>query len=272
MAYIDPSKKSDKPMWEPPEEVTPADIDFALQQLDATLEAITNGKDPKDVVDPGFYNYILGRHGSGTDDDEDFDGFDPMEVCGTFDTLGSVLRHAAIEGMDVPHFAPETKTVLQEWDGDMIAWFRDECDPEQMDFAFLFPAIKDITVDDDSSISIAFADGTEVSATAQGDDKFSIEYGITICLFKRILMTGTNSEGGSLFNKLVDHAVKFYETKLKNAEKAEADAKDLAERIAAKRAKRQAKAEAKEAEEREREIEIHKEAYLRAMRELRGNQ
>lgn len=80
----------------------------------------------------------------------------------------------------------------------------------------------------------------------------------------------TNGNGSSAYNKLIKHCIKLYENNRKAEEKAKAGeqaAKDrekkLADRAKAKKIKRANK-------NREREIEIQKEAYLRAMREFGG--
>lgn len=86
-----------------------------------------------------------------------------------------------------------------------------------------------------------------------------------------MLSAKTEGNGTSAYNKLIRHCVKVYEKNRKAEKKAKADEqekkdneKKAAEKVRAKKIKRAN-------EKREREIEIQKEAYLRAMREFGGN-
>lgn len=91
-----------------------------------------------------------------------------------------------------------------------------------------------------------------------------MEQAIAICIGKKIM------GGSGAYNNAIKRGLKVYEDKItkKALDKAEQ------ERIANKRAKRIAykkrKAAEKEKEERERQIEIQKEAYIRAMSEMRN--
>lgn len=100
-------------------------------------------------------------------------------------------------------------------------------------------------------------------------DIFSLESAISICISKKIM------GGSSSYNNAVKHGMKVYENKLKKkaAEKAEQERieKKHAKRLAYKKrraAKRAAEEHQRKAKEREEQIEIQKEAYLRAMKEL----
>lgn len=132
----------------------------------------------------------------------------------------------------------------------------------------LISAIEDIQVFNDRVVMVKFVDGTTEKAVLDDSDTFSIEQGISICITKKILSALTKGNGGSVYNKLVEYGLKAYEeikerkyeSAKENAEK-NAKAKRNAERAKKKRAKKAAK-------KREYDIEIQKEAYLRAMREL----
>lgn len=135
----------------------------------------------------------------------------------------------------------------------------------------LMSAIEDVQVLNDRVIMVKFSDGTTEKAVLDESDTFSVEQGIAICLTKKLLSTLTRGNGGSVYNKLVEYGVKTYEAI--EAHKAEV-AKEKTEKIAkAKRdaEKAQRKKERKAAEQREADIEIQKEAYLRAMRELNAD-
>jgi len=133
----------------------------------------------------------------------------------------------------------------------------------------VMPKIIDVEVINDCVVNVYFADGTMEKAVTCEGDTFALDDGIAICVAKKLLSmrTGNYSTGSSLFNKIVRHGVRFYETKMTELDKkAEAEAAHTA-KIAKLMAKKKAKRERREAMERERQIEIQKEAYLRAMRE-----
>lgn len=113
-------------------------------------------------------------------------------------------------------------------------------------------------------VEVTFADGTKEKSVCREPDVFSLESSISICISKKI-MGGTGA-----YNKAVKRGVKVYDDKLKKvaAEKAEQ------ERIAKRRAKRLAykerRAAKREQAEKERQIEIQKEAYIRAMKHMQN--
>lgn len=135
----------------------------------------------------------------------------------------------------------------------------------------LMSAIEDVQVLNDKVVMVKFTDGITEKAVINKDDTFSVEQGIAICLTKKLLSTLTGGNGSSVYNKLIEHGVKTYnaieaqkaETAKKNTENA-VNAKHYAEREKRKKERRAAK-------QREADIEIQKEAYLRAMRELNAD-
>ncbi len=109
-----------------------------------------------------------------------------------------------------------------------------------------------------------FKDGTVTTAVAQEGDEFNKEVGMMVCIMKYIFKgKGYNN----MFRKWIKNADKREATKAQEIKKQE-EAKAIKERQAAKEAKRRAdRAE----RAREREIEIQKEAYVRAMREVQSD-
>lgn len=137
---------------------------------------------------------------------------------------------------------------------------------------FPYYEIKDVNIIvPDKVVEVTFADGTKEKSVCQKPDTFSLESAISICISKKIM------GGSGAYNNAVKRGMKVYEEKLNKeaAEKAEQEriekkrTKRLAykERRAAKRAEEEAKRKAQEKEE---QIEIQKEAYLRAMDIIRS--
>jgi len=121
----------------------------------------------------------------------------------------------------------------------------------------------------DKVVEVTFADQTKEKAVCREPDVFSLEQAIAICISKKVM------GGSSKYNKAVKAGMKVYENKLKK----EADEKEEKRRKAAKRIKRKiekghrllklADEETKRLQaEREEMIEIQKETYVRAMKEI----
>ena len=110
---------------------------------------------------------------------------------------------------------------------------------------------------------MTFTDGTVITATARHGDEFNEEIGIMHCLLKRYFK-------GSGYNTLIRRLIK--DTHKREAE--EFLAKEEERKAKEAEIKAQEKAREKKqkrlAREREEQIEIQKEAYLRAMREYKG--
>lgn len=144
----------------------------------------------------------------------------------------------------------------------------DEILVDQGLFMPLIPVFKDVRVVDNGGIKITFVDfddGTYEKAVCQGGDVYSLEQGICICVFKKLLSYMTGGNGTYLYNRLIKEALKVMKNNQKVAQKAkdESAAEELRQKKAAeKRKKRLAKIAAKKREE---QIEIQTEAYLRAM-------
>lgn len=117
-------------------------------------------------------------------------------------------------------------------------------------------------------VVVYFADGTNEKAVLDESDVYSLEQGISICITKKLLGRNT-PHGGSIYNKIIKRALEvMQENEKKRAAQAQAIAaeeKRVNKQIAKKKA-RKAKLAAMEAE---RQIEIQKEAYIRAIKALR---
>lgn len=138
----------------------------------------------------------------------------------------------------------------------------------------IMPNVVDVTVLNNRVVVVSFADSTETKAVLSEDDTFSIEQGIAICMMKKLIQTVFGNNCASVYNKLVEIGMNVYDNKLADIEKKKKAEAEEAERSAKRYAKAQRR-KAKRAErikaaqdaEREVQIEIQKEAYLRAMRE-----
>jgi len=99
--------------------------------------------------------------------------------------------------------------------------------------SYLLPEIKDVKIikrdEKDIGVIITFSDDSIEKAVVTGDDTFNLEYGITICLFKRMLadLYTVNGHETGVYNKLVEHVLK--EMKKKDKERKEAEEKAKAE-------------------------------------------
>lgn len=107
-------------------------------------------------------------------------------------------------------------------------------------------------------VEVTFANGDKQKAVCQEPDVFSLEQAISICLTKHLL------GGTSVYNKAIKDGMKVYEKKLTKNKVAKAEE----ERIAKRRAKKAAYMKRKAEKKREEQIEIQKEAYVRALREV----
>ena len=66
----------------------------------------------------------------------------------------------------------------------------------------LIPCVTDVRSYNDRVVVVTFSDGTEEKAVLHPDDTFSLETGVSICLAKKLV------GGGSVWNKMVAHAMK----------------------------------------------------------------
>lgn len=157
-----------------------------------------------------------------------------------------------------PEVSEETKTELAIKNGKIYVknYEKGFFQSEKM----LIPDIKDIKAYNDTTVVVIFADDTKTVAVLDSKDEFNLEQGISICLTKKLL--GDN--GSSIYNKLINRAFevkKHNEDAIAQAEKKKADEK-------AKREEARKRLQQVHRRKREEAIEIQKEAYIRAMKEM----
>lgn len=109
-------------------------------------------------------------------------------------------------------------------------------------------------------VEVTFLGGDKQKAVCQESDEFSLEQAISICITKHLL------GGTGAYNKAVKNGIKVYEEN----QRAEWRAKAEEERIAKRRAKKAAYMKRRAEKRREEQIEIQKEAYVRALREVKA--
>ena len=107
-------------------------------------------------------------------------------------------------------------------------------------------------------VKVVFCDGTVEKVVCHEGDTFSLEMAITICMAKKLY------GGTAAYNKAVRDGMKIYKERLEWKQKAKEDQ----DRIAKKKQKRKEYLARREARRRDEQIEIQKEAYIRAMKEL----
>ena len=168
------------------------------------------------------------------------------------------LKEAVDKLTKTPEVAIETTTKLDVSNGKIkVKHYKDGFfDTER----FIISDIKDVKVHG-NTVVVMFADNTKTVAVLDSEDKFSLEQGISICITKKLL----GRDGHAIYNKLINRAFKVKEQNEKVAE----DAKKAKE--AEKRRKELALARHKKklAKKRETTIEMHKEAYIRAMKQFK---
>lgn len=132
--------------------------------------------------------------------------------------------------------------------------------------------IKKHESEDGAAIVVKFTDGTVVSAVVRGSDEYSFETGLAICMAKKLICDKVGFADGekyatNLYNKLIEHAIKFYNKQEKDKlieDKKKKEHNEFLIRLAEKKRKKKEK-------RREEEIEIQKEAYIRALKEVNAN-
>ena len=155
-----------------------------------------------------------------------------------------------------PDVDPEVKSTLDKQGNKLRATFyKDGFKTSTKD---LIPDIEDVIVHNDCAVIVEFVDSTTEKAVLHPEDHFSLEQGISICIAKKLV------GGSSIYNKLMERALKV------KKDNDTAKAKKLADEKARKeRAKKFAeKKAARKAKKREDYINTQKEAYLRALTEF----
>lgn len=124
------------------------------------------------------------------------------------------------------------------------------------------PAVEKVETYNNRVVKVTFIDGTFTKAVCSENDNFDLDMGITICAMKRFL--GTNSENATReYNRFINHVHSVME---KNTLKELAEEAQKAKEKARKR-KVELKRAAKKLKAREEQIDIQKQAILRAQKE-----
>lgn len=171
------------------------------------------------------------------------------------------LKKAVDKLTKTPEVRPDTATKLDINNGKIkVKHYKDGFfDSER----FVISDIKDVKVRG-KNVVVTFADDTKTMAMLDSEDMFNLEQGISICIMKKLL----GKDGSSVYNKLIKRALKIK----KQNEKAIEDAKKAKEAEKNRRALALARHKKKLAKKREAEIELHKEAYIRAMKYLNSEE
>lgn len=176
---------------------------------------------------------------------------------------------AKVTGCYAPE-SKETKTKLAIKDGVINAEFY--ADGVPIGGGTVIPDVTDVREitkgGSPKVVVVSFADGTTEKAVLDANDTYSLEQGVSICITKKLIGRNT-SYGGALYNKVIKRAFDVMQENKKQKvalEEAEAvEEKRMQKRIAKKKARREKIA----AMETERQIEIQKEAYIRAIKAMR---
>lgn len=175
-----------------------------------------------------------------------------IDLKGTLDALS-----CEVEALNKkPDVDPEVKSTLEVCGNKLRAIFYEA--GFKTSTKELIPDIKDVIVHNDCVVIVEFADGTTEKAVLHPEDKFSLEQGISICITKKLV------GGSSIYNKLMERALKVKaDNEAAKAKRAaeEKERKERAKKYAAKKAERKAK-------KREDYINSHKEAFMRAFMEI----
>lgn len=191
----------------------------------------------------------------------------PNTICISAEELSELNR--MYPSLKRPAYPKGAKNAIH-FDGQSIS-ARLGNDPDYRISHYIMQDIKKVSVITDNcdarAVVVEFADNTSEKAAVSGDDQFTLEQGISICIAKKLISEKSNGQGSSIYNKIIKHAMKVYDNDFKEymrkkneEERAAAKKQKVAEKKAARKARR-------EAEERERLVSIQAEAYLRAMRE-----
>ena len=127
--------------------------------------------------------------------------------------------------------------------------------------------VKTIQVYNNRVVKLTFIDDTVSTAVCSAADEFSLETGISICLAKRMLDTD-QKRGSSQYNKMIKSLLTKYEKQ--QQDELEKENEKLRKKLKWQKARE--KKELRRKRKEERAIEMQKEAYIRAMNELKDNQ
>lgn len=196
----------------------------------------------------------------------------PEEVSETLkkaEAFKEISRRAKKYG--IPDEDPDAKTALRAADGKMhVGIYKDG----KLDrIADILPAIEDVKIYNQNTVVISFADGTKETARLSKEENFfDIERGISICIAKKLLSDKTDGNGTSVYNKLVEYAVRFEARKRYQEATDYIEKMEREERLKMRRRKTQEKRKEKANARREEMIETQAEAYVRAMQKLKESE
>lgn len=114
----------------------------------------------------------------------------------------------------------------------------------------------------DKVVEVTFLDGTKEKSVCREPDVFSLEQAIGICISKKVM------GGSSAYNNAVKRGIKVYEKQLFQELLDNKEQERIERKRAKKKAYKERRAAKKKQEEEEKQIEIQKEAYIRAMMEV----
>lgn len=194
----------------------------------------------------------------------------------TSDVLNTIVEERIKLQNEAAAIPPEAKTIMKSEDGRLRAAIY--ANQHLINSNGIMPDIVAVhTYDEDGkdvydsyflAVKVDFADNTSTKAVCSQDDFCDLESGITICIAKKLIDMKLPGAGQSIFNKIIKRAVKIYDNGFYAKLEAERDEKQKATR-AKKEAEKKRNRQLKRAEaKREDEINIRKEAYVRAMKEL----
>lgn len=151
----------------------------------------------------------------------------------------------------------EEKILVYDMIGKTIDWTKQN--KENEDWIIGLPYIEKVETYNDRVVKVTFIDGTFTKAVCSDNDHFDLDVGITICAMKRVF--GKN--GNRHYNNYIRHAHAVIEA---NDKLIEEEARKKAE-ARMKRRKLELKRAAKKLKEKEEQIDIQKQAILRALDE-----
>lgn len=99
----------------------------------------------------------------------------------------------------------ENVNSLHEQGNDVVVEY-DKINGDYKSIAHLIPKVKKVYVNR-RTVIVKFEDGTFEKATATAEDYFSMETGVCICLFKKVLDRLVSGHGSSVYNKLMDYTL-----------------------------------------------------------------
>lgn len=119
--------------------------------------------------------------------------------------------------------------------------------------------ITDIQIYNNKVVKVVFSDGTFTKAVCGENDQFDLDIGITICVIKKM----AGKDGHKWYNNLIRkaHAVMDHNTEAKKMEQ------DISNKAKERNKKEQERRKAGKEKAKQEQIDIHSEAFLKALKE-----